>query len=78
MPYSTDAGRTWKRASPRNSGGYAVYMSDDKVYNSAAWAYMQELSKGMGVWKEGKLRDFPQPIKVPLDTKFHCTENGKE
>jgi len=78
LPYSTDAGRTWKRATPRYSGGYAVYMSGDKVYNSAAWAYMQELAGGMSAWKDGQLSAFPNPVKSPLDTKFHCTDKGKE
>src|SRR5450830_647569 len=38
LPYSTDGGRTWKRANPRYSGGHDVYQSGEDVYNSGARA----------------------------------------
>jgi hypothetical protein len=78
LPYSTDAGRTWKRTSPAASGGHAVYMSGENVYTSGMRAKISEFSLGYGSWKDGLLSEFPKPHKAPLDTKFHCTANGKE
>src|SRR5450830_790862 len=78
LPYSTDGGRTWKRANPPYSGGHDVYQSGDEVYNSATRAKMQDLQNGYSAWNVGNLRDFPKPVKAPIDTKFHCYPNGKE
>jgi hypothetical protein len=78
LPYSTDGGRTWKGASPASYGGYKVYMSGDNVYTSGMRANMRDLSNGYSAWHDAMLRDFPKPMKAPIDTKFHCTPNGKE
>ena len=80
MPYSVDAGRTWKRTwAQRPSvaygvGGYLAYSGGtdgDLVTSldltkadleSTEWTYLPKFTF--------------IPHKRPIDTKFHCTENG--
>jgi hypothetical protein len=81
MPYSTDAGRTWRRASPPITGGYELYLAGEAVFYAGQRARLPELSTGDEAWKQfylvGKSKP-PTLNRKPIDNKFHCTENGKE
>jgi hypothetical protein len=80
MPYSTDAGRTWKRApadpySARGVSGSVAYSAG--VRNLTRSLDLSKADVARGEWTY--LPNFTfSPRKAPLDTKFHCTENGKE
>lgn len=78
LPYSVDGGRTWKRANPKYSGGYSIYVSGNRIYNSAASANILDLHRGTLAWTDSLLINFPAAIKEPLDKNFKCTANGKE
>ncbi|WP_211443282.1 T6SS effector phospholipase Tle3 domain-containing protein [Collimonas humicola] len=81
LPYSTDAGRTWKyvptvRHGPSTLVGSSIFLGKIDVG-------MLDLSKGEITkhdWKYDDSRELyiPKPHKAPLDTKFHCIPNGKE
>jgi hypothetical protein len=73
LPYSTDAGKTWKFNIPRWSGGN-VYMAGNQIYNGGAKSSVSELREGYvpDIWHEGLLSDFGKPSKPPVDTKLHC------
>ncbi|MEJ8824241.1 hypothetical protein WKW80_19750 [Variovorax humicola] len=81
LPYSTDAGRTWKRAdalSPSDgmsvSGSIAYEIDQDRLVNSL------DLSGDRFEMRDWKyMQKFAPPLrKAPLDTKFHCSAKGKE
>jgi hypothetical protein len=80
MPYSTDAGRTWKQApadpySARGVSGSVAYSAG--VRNLTRSLDLSKADVARGEWTY--LPNFTfSPRKAPLDTKFHCTENGKE
>ena len=81
LPYSTDAGRTWKRAdalSPSDgmsvSGSIAYEIDQDRLVNSL------DLSGDRFEMRDWKyMQKFAPPLrKAFLDTKFHCSAKGKE
>jgi hypothetical protein len=87
LPYSTDAGRTWKNGiggpfSPRSqltlvgSSAYATFSIGVKNATTSV-----DVAKDKFVMKDWKYEPdgfFPHPRKAPLDTKFRCISNGKE
>ncbi|QNK72398.1 hypothetical protein H7F36_14350 [Variovorax sp. PAMC28562] len=87
LPYSTDAGRTWKLggggpASPSNpltlsgSNAYVVFSTGtEKIVSSVDIAREKFNIKDWKYEAEGFL---PVVRKAPLDTKFRCIPNGKE
>jgi hypothetical protein len=84
LPYSTDGGRTWKRANPMFSGD-DIYLSGEDVYVSAdgrsgQTAKLSAKPQEMESWSRFNLMKTPPtaPTKQPLDSKFHCIVNGKE
>ncbi|MFM9427677.1 hypothetical protein RCH10_004138 [Variovorax sp. GrIS 2.14] len=87
LPYSTDAGRTWKLG----GGGPSVSNSPLTLSGSNAYAVssigghkvasMVDITKekfGIKDWKDQPRGFLPSPRKAPLDTKFRCIPNGKE
>ncbi|CDG86013.1 T6SS immunity protein Tli3 family protein [Janthinobacterium agaricidamnosum] len=78
LPYSTDAGRTWKLHISRWTGGGDVYMARSEVYYAGARSSVQALTEGYEdkIWSEGVLSNFPKPTGQPIDTRFHCNSNG--
>jgi hypothetical protein len=82
MPYSTDAGRTWRRSGVRSPtdamavGGALAYAVGN--HNLASSLDLSAADKKNVMW-----RYMPEDFtfvarKAPIDTKFHCTEDGKE
>ncbi len=79
LPYSTDAGRTWKFVNPLWSrSGDPVILVNDRVFYADSTAKFSDFVKGDDAWKEMEEKNFPKPSKYPIDTKFHCIRNGKE
>ncbi|WP_211443025.1 T6SS immunity protein Tli3 family protein [Collimonas humicola] len=81
LPYSTDGGRTWKAASPVIIGKNDLYLTEGTVFYSGQKAKLSELSSGDDAWKQYYLAGknvLPPLRRPPIDTKFHCTSNGKE
>ncbi|MEJ8824238.1 hypothetical protein WKW80_19735 [Variovorax humicola] len=81
MPYSTDAGRTWKRASPPLTSGYEIYLIGDSLFYAGQRVKLSEASIGDEAWKQYYLvggNELPPLRRPPLDSKFHCTTKAKE
>ncbi|WP_211443283.1 T6SS immunity protein Tli3 family protein [Collimonas humicola] len=79
LPYSTDAGRTWK-FTPTIRHGQSILVGS-KLFLDNSSVGIVDLSKDEILesdWKYRDLGNFPQPRKAPLDTEFHCVRNGKE
>ena len=79
MPYSVDAGRTWKRASPPLTSGFELYLVGDALFYAGQKARLSELSSGDVAWKQYYLvgaNSLPPLRKPPFDTKFNCTIDG--
>ncbi|MEJ8824236.1 hypothetical protein WKW80_19725 [Variovorax humicola] len=81
LPYSTDAGRTWKRvgalspSDPVSISGSLAYSTGNRKLVSSLDLSQANLAKAEWVY----LPNFTfVPRKPPLDTKFRCTTNGKE
>ena len=84
LPYSTDAGRTWKRARPRSSGD-DVYLTGEWVLVSSGGrseqvATLSQHPESPQAWKQfnSDKEVVPPTRRVSVDSKFHCTPNGKE
>lgn len=84
LPYSTDGGRTWKRANPRVSGD-DIYLSGEIVLVSSGGrseqtAKLSNAPEDDATWSRFNSSKTPLPPlqKNPIDNKFHCTPNGKE
>jgi len=82
MPYSTDAGRTWRRSGVRSPtdamavSGALAYATGN--HNLASSLDLSAADKKDVMWRYMQ-EDFTfTPRKPPIDNKFHCTENGKE
>jgi len=81
LPYSTDAGRTWKRVGALSpSDGMSV--SSTFAYSTGNDNAVSSLDLSLPDLAEAKWKYLPDftflPRKPPFDTKFHCTANGKE
>ncbi|MEJ8822146.1 hypothetical protein WKW80_08845 [Variovorax humicola] len=81
LPYSTDAGRTWKRADALSptapmsiSGSFAYSIGNRKLVSSLD---LSQSNVAEGEWTY--LPNFAfVPRKFPIDNIFHCAGNGKE
>ena len=80
LPYSTDAGRTWKLHIPRWTGGGDVYMTGSQVYYAGARSSVQTLSEAYdtNARSQWPLVNFARQAKPPIATRFHCNSDGKE
>ncbi|MEJ8822147.1 hypothetical protein WKW80_08850 [Variovorax humicola] len=84
LPYSTDAGRTWKRAEalsptdPMSVSGSIVY-EVDSGFDTTQSLDLSKDSPSRRDWRVvSKNGQLPQSRKAPIDNIFHCTANGKE
>ena len=83
LPYSTDAGRTWKRADALSPTA-PVTVTGSSVYAVRATGSVELLdftkdSVEMKDWQGmPKGTRPPAPRTPPIDNIFRCTENGKE
>ncbi|MEJ8826143.1 hypothetical protein WKW80_29650, partial [Variovorax humicola] len=83
LPYSTDAGRTWKRAdalspaAPISVTGSLAYAAGGT--GSVEFIDLTKDSPAMKDW-QGTPRGtpLPKPRANPIDNIFHCNSNGKE
>jgi hypothetical protein len=87
LPYSTDAGRTWKRGGggPSSSGSRLTLSGSTAYAVSSIGGHKVASSVDIGRekfvmqdWKDEPKDFLPRPRKASLDTKFHCTSNDKE
>jgi pimeloyl-ACP methyl ester carboxylesterase len=87
LPYSTDGGRTWKRVEvpftygPVDSRGVHVYVSTANARIDRRETEILALSTAnptLKDWQTDEPLGIPVPKLAPIDTKFHCTVNGKE
>ncbi|QNK72400.1 hypothetical protein H7F36_14360 [Variovorax sp. PAMC28562] len=87
LPYSTDAGRTWKLggggpSSPSNpltlSGTKVHVFSSLGVKNVVSTVDLTKDKIVMKDWKDEVGGVPPNPRIAPIDTKFRCIPNGKE
>ena len=78
LPYSTDGGRTWKRGEA-SSASDRLSITGTYVYAVGNVPRLADLANGrpsLSDWRY--VRETTRPRIEPLDTKFHCTPNGKE
>ncbi|MEJ8825789.1 hypothetical protein WKW80_27785 [Variovorax humicola] len=83
LPYSTDAGRTWKRADALSpTAPVTVTGSLAYAIRPTGTVLSLDLTKPVPEMKDWQWRpdaSFPPPLrKAPIDNIFHCTANGKE
>jgi hypothetical protein len=87
LPYSTDAGRTWKLGgggpfSPNSqftlSGTNVHAIFSIGIKNVVSSVDISKDKFVMKDWKNQLEGFYPPPRKAPLDTKFRCIPNGKE
>lgn len=78
LPYSTDAGRSWKHNIPWQNSN-TVLISGDQVFTGGR-ANIHDLQEGYvkEAWHAISSKDLPKPRKAPLDTTFHCIFNEME
>jgi hypothetical protein len=79
LPYSVDGGRTWKRGEV-SSASDDISVSGSTAYAIGNVARKVNLALGISSLKDWKSVPGyqPDPHVPPLDTKFHCSRNGKE
>jgi hypothetical protein len=81
LPYSTDGGRTWKRANPRFTNGFDLYLAGDELFYAGQKVKLSRLADDDSVWPRYYVSDsnpLPPIRQGAIDRKFHCTPNGKE
>ena len=82
MPYSVDAGRTWKRAAAFSASA-PISISGSMVFAIDSFDITNFLDLTNDVLSLKNWHSMPNnlihpgPRKSPIDKKFHCTENGK-
>jgi hypothetical protein len=81
MPYSTDAGRTWKRAWAQRPYA-AVGVSGNLAYSGGGSDLLTTLDLRASDIRTSEWTYRANvrflPVAMPMDKKFHCTTNGKE
>ncbi|WP_211443023.1 T6SS immunity protein Tli3 family protein [Collimonas humicola] len=83
LPYSTDGGRTWKAVETRFNNGPIRLINSNFYIETNDEAETLDISKdgqGWKDWRRGMIRNMgiSNPQRRPIDSKFHCTPNGRE
>jgi hypothetical protein len=81
LPYSTDGGKTWKRAEAPSPDD-AIHLKGSLVRSLGVRDLASTIDLANGTFSLKDWKYEPNYVlslaKAPIDTKLHCTVNGKE